>query len=328
MTWQDSLRGVITDFSGLKADHPIHSLHSEQADSLFPMRIPAVFYDLIDLENEQDPLLKQVLPDAEETVTKENYTRDPLDEQSYQPTPGILHKYHGRVLLLLTGNCAIHCRYCFRRHFPYSESNPLHTHWQESLDYLRSDNSITEVIFSGGDPLSISDDILVRLIEDLEQITHIQRLRIHTRMPVVLPDRITDKLIKTLASSRLDVCVVLHVNHANELGDQATAAIQRCRSAGLVLLNQSVLLKDVNNEVDVLHQLSERLFALGVLPYYLHLLDPVEGAAHFNVDKEEAIEIHEALSRQLPGYLVPRLVQEVSGLPYKRSLHQDNATPR
>jgi len=322
MTWQESLRNCISTTEELALRQIKHGGFSEQAHIQFPLRIPESFLEQINRHDTDDPLLKQVLPDHLEETGKEGFSRNPLDEHEYETTPGILHKYHGRVLLLVTGACAIHCRYCFRRHFPYSESNPLHTHWQSSLKYIRKNSDIREVIFSGGDPLTLTDEKIASLIGDLENIKHLRRLRIHTRIPVVLPDRVTDTLLQIFKHTRLDPVVVLHANHPKEFGIAAKEAISKFRLAGIPLLNQSVLLGGVNDNADILIALSETLFAEGVLPYYLHLLDPVEGAGHFEVARTEAIRLHEELQRKLPGYLVPRLVQEISGSPFKPSVVQ------
>lgn len=322
MTWQESLRNCISTPEELALRQIKHGGFSKQAHIQFPLRIPESFLEQINLHDADDPLLKQVLPDHLEETGKEGFSCDPLDEHKYETTPGILHKYHGRVLLLVTGTCAIHCRYCFRRHFPYSESNPLHTHWPASLKYIRKNRDVREVIFSGGDPLTLTDEKIAALIRDLENIKHLHRLRIHTRIPVVLPDRVTNPLLQIFNNTRLDPVVVLHVNHPNELGIAAKEAISKIRLAGIPLLNQSVLLSGVNDNAEILIALSETLFAEGVLPYYLHLLDPVEGAGHFEVARTDAIWLHEELQRKLPGYLVPRLVQEISGSPCKQPVVQ------
>ncbi len=318
MNWQTQYRNSATTLAELDAIPAAGQSYEKTADALFNMRIPLPFLRQINPEDNDDPLLKQVLPVLEETTGVDGYSEDPLNEQACQPTPGVLHKYQGRVLLLLTGACAIHCRYCFRRHFDYAEANPLHTHWPETLNYLEASADIEEVIFSGGDPLTLSDAILSSLIRGIEAIPHIHRLRIHTRIPVVLPERITDKFLKLLQQSRLQVCIVIHVNHANELSKPSEQALSQLHESAHSLLNQSVLLKGINDEPDILANLSKRLFANRVLPYYLHLLDPVAGAAHFYVDETRAKTILEELRNCLPGYLVPKLVREIDGLPSKQ----------
>jgi len=233
---------------------------------------------------------------------------------------GVLHKYDGRALLIASGSCAVNCRYCFRRHFPYSEEIAAASHWQEALAQVRADPSIRELILSGGDPLALATHKLEELTRGLAELPQVIRLRIHTRLPVVLPERIDDTFVAWLEALPLQKVVVLHANHANELDAAVDAACARLRDAGATLLNQSVLLRGINDEVGTLAALSERLFAAGVLPYYLHQLDRVQGAAHFEVDDGTALDLQEALRARLPGYLVPRLVREVAGDPAKRPL--------
>jgi EF-P beta-lysylation protein EpmB len=258
-----------------------------------------------------DPLLMQVLPLASENTL--SGLTDPVGDLNAMATPGLLHKYKGRVLLVTTGACAIHCRYCFRRHFPYSSSNPGKNEWQRALEYLRTHDEVDEVILSGGDPLVLDNTKLERLCTALEQIPHIQWLRIHTRLPVVLPSRIDNGLITLLQKLRFRITFVIHANHANELMRDELEALQRLASTGITLLNQSVLLKGVNDSTASLISLSKRLFQAGVLPYYLHMLDPVQGAMHFDVPRNRAIEIQNTLKQELPGFLVPRLVKEMPG---------------
>jgi EF-P beta-lysylation protein EpmB len=225
----------------------------------------------------------------------------------------MLQKYQGRALLVTTGACAVHCRYCFRRHFPYADSNPLASQWQQTIEQIQHDQSINEVILSGGDPLSLSDDKLSRLVEDLSAIPHLKRLRIHTRLPVVLPERIDERLLAWLQRCPLKVVMVIHANHANEIDNEAEQALASLQKAGCQLLNQAVLLKGVNDSAAALVALSERLSEVDVMPYYLHLLDKVAGAQHFDVPEQEALELIAAIRTQLPGYLVPRLVREIQG---------------
>ena len=286
----------------------------------FPLRVPPAYLEQIRASDPADPLLKQILPQAAEDRPVPGYGMDPVGDNHAQKRPGLLHKYHGRVLLTLTGACAIHCRYCFRRHFDYAAASPSRSAWDDVLEYLRNDSSITEVIFSGGDPLSLTDTRLAQLTADLERIPHLKRLRIHSRMPVVLPERITPPFIDWLQNMSLRPVLVLHINHAREIGNAAAVALQNLHRAGIHLLNQAVLLKDVNDTVAVLAELSERLFEHHVLPYYLHMLDAVDGAAHFNVTDDSAAVLMTELRSTLPGYLVPRLVRETSGTPYKTPL--------
>ncbi len=288
-------------------------LVSDRAAEAFPVRVPEEFFRRIRPGEISDPLLQQVLPIRAEDIKEEGFTPDPLSESIYQPVPGLLHKYRHRALLIVTGACAIHCRYCFRRHFPYNEANPSSGEWHRALAYLRDDKNITEVILSGGDPLTLTDRRLARLAELLAEIPHLKRLRIHSRMPVVLPERVTDDLLEWIASTRLQTVIVIHSNHANELGDMALEAIARLHAAHIPLFNQSVLLRGINNSANTLTELSELLFEAGVIPYYLHMLDKVEGAAHFYVPLSEARMIMQELRVILPGYLVPRLVREIPG---------------
>ena len=279
----------------------------------FPFKAPPAFIKRMRRGDLADPLLRQVLPRVEEDLDWKGFSADPLEEQDQEPVPGLLHKYHGRALLITTGICAIHCRYCFRRHFPYPERQDF----QPALAYLAEDTSLHEIILSGGDPLSLPDSKLGGLIEGLAAVPHLQRLRIHSRIPMALPDRMTPLLIRRLTHTRLPVVMVIHCNHPNEIDAEVEQALSAMQRAGITLLNQSVLLRGVNDNPDVLAALSERLFAARVLPYYLHLLDPVRGAAHFDVPEPEARRIMHDLSSRLPGYLVPRLVREQAGAPYK-----------
>ncbi|ANF57326.1 EF-P beta-lysylation protein EpmB [Halotalea alkalilenta] len=294
---------------------------------LFKIRVPHAYLARMRRGDPFDPLLRQVLPIDRETDAVEGFVSDPLEEAEHRPLPGLIHKYANRVLLIVSGACAVNCRYCFRRHFPYADNTPSRREWEAVLDYLRSRPEINEVILSGGDPLASSDERLGWLVERLGGIAHLQRLRIHTRLPVVIPDRVDPGLLGWLAASRLQKVVVLHVNHANEIDPAVRHACARLREAGATLLNQSVLLRGVNDDVDTLAELSETLFAAGVLPYYLHVLDPVAGAAHFDVPDGEAVELVERLRARLAGFLMPRLVREVPGERSKTPLPQRSAQP-
>ena len=314
--WQNDLRetirdpGVLLETVALTDNAPTLA---QRALHQFPLRVPPAFAAAITADDPGDPLLRQVLPVAAEDAAVPGFSADPLGEYRRQPAPGLLYKYPGRILLVVTGACAIHCRYCFRRHFPYADSNPVREDWRAALDVIRSDKTISEVILSGGDPLTLSDDALAHLVDLLQAVPHLQRLRIHSRMPVVVPARVTPALLALPARTRLQTVVVIHANHAREIGEDAGRALAALRGTGLTLLNQSVLLKGVNDDAGVLADLSERLFAAGVLPYYLHMLDPVAGAAHFRVDEARARSIMGELRTRLPGYLVPRLVREEEG---------------
>ena len=296
-------------------------LPSEEGSALaelqFKTRVPRGFAARMTRGNRFDPLLLQVLAVSDELQVISDFVPDPLQERVKNPLQGLIHKYQGRVLLTLTGACAINCRYCFRRHFPYQDNNPGRDGWDAVIDYIAQDESLHEVILSGGDPLLANDAVLASLIEKIEGLSHVNTLRIHTRMPVVLPERVDAGLLLLLSSTRLNKVVVLHSNHPQELDESVANACARLREAGSHVLNQSVLLAGVNDDADTLAALSERLFACGVLPYYLHLLDNVQGAAHFHVNHACALALFQQLQRRLPGYLVPRLAMEAPGMPHK-----------
>lgn len=279
----------------------------------FALRVPRRFIARMRRGDPRDPLLLQVLPQAAELTSPSEFALDPVGDLDSRAAPGVLHKYHGRALLVATGACAVHCRYCFRRHFPYADESALHSGWQAALAHVRAEPGVEEVILSGGDPLSLSDRRLAQLTDALLTIPHVRRLRIHTRYPIVLPERIDDGLVSWLERVSLQKVVVIHANHAREIDSTVAAACGRLAGAGATLLNQSVLLAGVNDSVDALAELSEALFAAKALPYYLHVLDRVRGAAHFDLDEARALELHAQLTARLPGYLVPRLVREIPG---------------
>jgi len=313
--WQSLLAQAITDPRELlrELELPLALLPAAiRAGQAFPLRVPRGFLARMQRNDPRDPLLRQVLPLAEELDVIEGYSNDPLQELDSMPVPGVLHKYQGRVLLTSTAACAVHCRYCFRRHYPYREANP-HRQQQQTLDYLRRHTESREVILGGGDPLTLGDARLGRLAEALQQIPHLRRLRIHSRVPVVLPERVDEALLDWLRATRLQAVLVIHCNHANEIDASVRLALRRLRTTGVTLLNQSVLLRGVNDCTETLAALNERLFEAGVLPYYLHQLDPVQGAAHFSVSDETAKLLVNQLRESLPGYLVPRLVREQAG---------------
>ena len=286
----------------------------------FPLRVPAGFVARMRKGDPQDPLFLQVWPAAAEGLDTPGFTSDAVGDLARLKSGGLIHKYHGRALVIATGACAVNCRYCFRRHFPYGDSLASRGNWRETLVQIAADSSIEEVILSGGDPLSLSDDKLSALVTELECIPHVRRLRVHTRTAVVLPERVDEALLGWLGRSRLQKVVVVHVNHANEIDAAVEAAITRLQDAGATLLNQSVLLRGVNDSSAALAALSERLFACGVLPYYLHLLDRVQGAGHFEVNENKAVKLMGELAARLPGYLVPRLAREEPGAPAKTLL--------
>lgn len=321
--WLQQLADVITDPDDLLRilflnEHP-HLQQGSGARRLFPLRVPRAFVARMQPGNASDPLLLQVLTAREEFITAPGFTHDPLDEQR-SVVPGLLHKYRNRALLLVKGGCAVNCRYCFRRHFPYQDNQGNKANWLQALDYIRQHPELDEIIFSGGDPLMAKDHELSWLLDQLEDIKHIRRLRIHTRLPVVIPARITATLCQRLGSSRLQVLMVTHINHANEIDPPLRDSMARLKQAGVTLLNQSVLLRGVNNDADVLATLSNALFDAGILPYYIHVLDKVQGAAHFMVDDDEARQLMKGLLSRVSGYLVPRLTREVGGEPSKTPL--------
>jgi L-lysine 2,3-aminomutase len=314
--WQTLLKEVITDPAELFDKLELNSNllpAAQRAAKLFPLRVPLGFVARMQKGNPADPLLQQVLPLAAEEITTAGFSQDPLQEQAVNPVPGLLHKYHGRVLLTMTGACAINCRYCFRRHFPYAENIPGSKAWQAILAYIQADTSINEVIFSGGDPLLANDHYLRKCADDLAAIAHVNILRIHSRLPIVLPERITNDFLNWFSSTRLQTILVTHSNHANELDDSVQYAIEKLRARKICVLNQAVLLKGVNDNLEALVNLSQGLFACGILPYYLHVLDKVQGAAHFAVSEEKAKQLMTALRERLPGYLVPKCVYEEAG---------------
>ena len=286
----------------------------------FPIRVTAAFASRMKKGDPDDPLLLQVLPLADESQETVGYGANPVGDLQAVAIPGLLHKYHGRVLLIATGACAINCRYCFRREFPYSDGQLTRSRFAEAQAHIARDASIAEVILSGGDPLMLDDRRLVELLEGIAAIPHVIRLRVHTRLPIVLPSRITTDLPQILAGTRLKPVMVIHANHPNEFDTEVSHALSALRNAGVALLNQSVLLKGVNDNVEALSQLSETLFEHGVLPYYLHLLDKANGTAHFDIPENAALALYEKLRRCLPGYLVPKLVREMVGAPYKVNL--------
>ncbi|KPQ21681.1 MULTISPECIES: EF-P beta-lysylation protein EpmB [unclassified Halomonas] len=315
-SWQQQLSQAIRDPAALCQRLGLSDTWlpgARTGHQLFEVCVPDAYLSRIKSGDPHDPLLRQVLPLGDEALTPQGYVADPLEEADHQPVKGLIHKYAGRVLLIASPTCAINCRYCFRRHFPYSDNSPSRAQWQQALDYLRADTTIQEAILSGGDPLAANDRQLAWLVAQLESIPHLKRLRIHTRLPVVIPDRIDDTLVEWLSATRLQKVVVLHINHANEIDQAVVDACARLKQTGVTLLNQSVLLREVNDSAATLATLSERLFEASILPYYLHVLDPVQGAAHFNVPDEEARELVTQLRDYLPGFLMPRLVREIPG---------------
>jgi len=321
--WRQELAGAVSDPAELLdilGLNPALAAPARAAAVRFPLRVPRGFVARMRRGDAADPLLRQVLPIDRELDETAGYSDDPVGDLASRRAPGLLTKYRGRALLVATGACGVHCRYCFRRGFPYSDENPRADDWRAALEAISADASLTEVILSGGDPLSLSDQRLADLSARIAAIPHVERLRIHTRQPVVLPSRVDAALLGWLGATRLRTVVVLHANHANEFDRDVRAACAALAATGATLLNQSVLLRGVNDDADALGDLSEALFAAGVLPYYLHQLDRVAGAAHFAVDDERALALHAEVAERLPGYLVPRLVREVAGAPRKLPL--------
>lgn len=314
-SWQKDLRQVVTDPKKLLTLLNINAneyLQHFKAKKLFPVRVPLSFIRRMKKNDINDPLLKQVMPLSSEFVITDGFIADPLQEHD-TVAEGLLHKYKNRVLMIVKAGCAINCRYCFRRHFPYQENSPNKQRWQQALNYIAKHTEISEVIFSGGDPLMASDEYLAWLIAQIEAIPHVRRLRIHTRLPVVIPNRVTHGLVQLLVNTRLKVAIVLHINHGNEIASDFVEALEPLHQARISLFNQSVLLKGVNDNAQVLNELSEKMFDVGIMPYYLHLFDQVQGAAHFDVSEEKAVKIVNEMLATLPGFLMPRLVREIAG---------------
>lgn len=286
----------------------------------FPLRVPRDYVRRMRRGDAADPLLRQVLPLDLERASLPGWGADAVGDLAARKAPGVIQKYEGRALLIATGSCAIHCRYCFRKHFPYAEETAASAAWAGALDYLRANTSVSEVLLSGGDPWSLATHKLAEFSDALRELPHIKRLRVHTRLPIVLPARVDAELIAWVEGLHRPLTVVLHANHAAEIDAGVSAALGRLRRAGATLLNQAVLLAGVNDTAAAQIALNEALFASGVLPYYLNLLDRVAGTAHFEVDEARALALHAEMARSLPGYLVPRLVREVAGATSKTAL--------
>lgn len=322
--WQQAWREAVRDPRELLALLGLEAIAARvpaEAAAQFPLRVPRGFVARMRRGDPADPLLRQVLPLDEELVPAPGFGLDAVGDAAARAAAGVIRKYRGRALLVATGSCAVHCRYCFRRHFPYAEETAAAAGWRGAVDAIAADPELDEVILSGGDPLSLATPKLAELTAALaRRAPHLRRLRVHTRLPVVLPERVDAELAGWLAALPWPVAVVVHANHAHEFDPAVDAAMARLRTTGATLLNQAVLLRGVNDSVDALAALSERGFAAGVLPYYLHQLDRVAGAAHFEVDDARALALHAALRERLSGYLVPKLVREVAGDASKRPL--------
>ncbi|MCB1615629.1 MAG: EF-P beta-lysylation protein EpmB [Pseudomonadales bacterium] len=323
--WQQCLRDAVTSPRELL---DILALPANLLDDIeavcrdFPLRVPRPYLDNIEKGNPYDPLLRQILPLTEERLTTPGFSLDPLEEIPANACRGLIHKYPNRALLITTSACAIHCRYCFRRHFPYTENSNSRAQWQQAMDYLSNHKEINEAILSGGDPLNLSDKHLEWLISSIAEIPHIKHIRIHTRLPVVIPQRITEDLISTLKSTDKNCIMVVHCNHGNELSRAVITGLKTLKDNGITLLNQSVLLAGINDHADTLAALGEKLFSAGVLPYYLHLPDKVQGTAHFDISEAQALSIYRELQAKVSGFLLPRLVREIPGQTSKTLVHE------
>jgi len=315
--WQSQLSDLITDplellnLLELSTDQLLSGaiLASEQ----FKLRVPRAFVGKMNIRDPLDPLLLQVLPHHLELEDYPEFVTDPLGEEAANQMAGVLHKYQSRFLLTLTGACAIHCRYCFRRHFPYQENLPKNDDWENIKQYIEQNPQINEVILSGGDPLTLNNRKIALWLERLASLPQIKILRIHSRVPIVIPNRIDDELISILKNSRLRIVVVVHSNHAAELDDFTCSKLLQLSLHHITVLNQAVLLKGVNDSAETLNELSLRLFDARVMPYYLHVLDKVKGAQHFDLDSSKIDQIYSDVLASLPGYLVPKLVREIAG---------------
>ena len=319
INWQKELARAFTtpesllEYLGLE---PEQYREHFPARGLFPMRVPRPFADLMQHGNWHDPLLQQVIPRQQEFESAKGFVTDPLEEQS-NDTPGILHKYLNRALLIVKGGCAVNCRYCFRRHFPYQENAVSKQKWLEVINYIKNDSALDEIIFSGGDPLMAKDTHLAWLAEQISAIKHIKRIRIHTRLPVVIPQRINSEFLEWFGALKQQKILVLHINHANEVSESLKSRCAVLKQAGVTLFNQAVLLRGINDSAEQQIALNEAVFEAGILPYYLHMLDKVKGASHFDVSDSEAKKMMAEIIKRQPGFLVPKLVREIAGQPGK-----------
>ena len=321
-SWQKELANVVTDPRELLNLLEIAEedyLQHFSARKLFPVRVPRPFIAKMEKGNFNDPLLKQVMPLNKEFIDTTGYVVDPLVEHD-TVAEGLLHKYKHRVLMIVKSGCAVNCRYCFRRHFPYEDNSPNKARWQEALDYITANRNITEVIFSGGDPLMANDQHLTWLVNKISDIPHVKRLRIHSRLPVVIPQRVTPELVSLLRNTRLKATIVFHINHSNEIDKHFVRAIQPLLDARIPLFNQSVLLASINDDPATLCELSENLFDNGIQPYYLHLFDKVQNVAHFDLEPNRVQELVKTMMATLPGFLMPKVVREIAGEPNKTPL--------
>lgn len=326
VSWSEAIRRAVRDVETLLAalGLPLEICGPEEhwraAAQQFPLFVPWEFIARMQPGDPHDPLLRQVLITHQEGGEQAGFLSDPVGDSAAELLPGLLQKYASRVLLVTTGACAVHCRYCFRREYPYSEVPKSPAAWQPAIERITEDSSIEEVILSGGDPLMLADHSLSWLVDQINDIPHIERLRLHTRVPVMIPSRINDDLLEWLTRARMQTIIVTHINHPNEIDAPLAEALAKLRSTGAVLLNQSVLLRGINDCLATQRELSRKLIAVGVLPYYLHQLDRVRGAGHFEVPIETGREIISLLRAQFSGFGVPRYVVERAGEESKRSL--------
>lgn len=321
--WQEQLAKAFTNvpdllkFLNLSQDL---TQFSKQASREFAMRVPLSYAECMEKGNPEDPLLLQVLPHTDELKFFPGFMHDPVGDLDAAKSTGIIQKYHGRVLLITTGGCAINCRYCFRRNFPYSDFQMSKTRQAEAILSIKNNSDISEVILSGGDPLQLNDARLDQLFDELSNISHVKRIRIHSRIPIVLPSRITPQLLDILSRNPKQIIMVLHCNHTNEISPAVITTCSKLKQHHIHLFNQAVLLKGINDTAEKICQLSEKLFASGITPYYLHLLDKATGTGHFEVKEHNALAIMREVKAKLPGYLVPKLAREKPGASSKTTL--------
>lgn len=312
--WQNEIKTLITDpntlLNLLELDTKDLSFNINRQ---FPLRVPHSFVQKMRKGDPHDPLLLQVLVQPIESLSTEGFSNDPLQEKIQQPLPGLIQKFNHRILITLTGSCAIHCRYCFRRHFPYQDNPSTGKHWSKLFEYIQKNNHLNEVIFSGGDPLMCQNHQIKKAISDLNSLKHIRVIRFHTRLPVVIPNRIDNELLTILHESTTPITMVYHINHPNECCKLLKKNVKQLNAIGINVFNQTVLLKDINDCAKTLQELSFTLYSCGIIPYYVHLLDKVQGAAHFDVARNRAKELYKACQATLPGYLLPRFVEEIPG---------------
>lgn len=318
-TWQQALAEAFTDLTSLCQYLELEQNQLPLLTNLpaFPLKVPRSFVDCMEKGNPHDPLLKQILPVQAELTQYPGFSLDPVGDLNAVSVPGVIKKYQARLLLIATGACAVHCRYCFRRNFPYGEQQLSKQKLQQAIQFIEQNQAISEVILSGGDPLLLGDEKLGNLLQQLAAISHVKTIRIHSRIPVVLPERINSEFLNHMSNTGKQLVMVIHSNHPNELSAKVADSCLKLRQHNITVLNQSVLLKDVNDDAVILCQLSEKLFSFGVLPYYLHLLDRADGTGHFEIDIQQAKHIHQLMQTRLPGYLVPKLVKEQAGAAYK-----------